>query len=107
MSLKRQVVQAPLSGERPRGLALRHDLSRNLIRTWIAGHEPGVLDKDVQTVDRLRECKARIAALQRLDGRQALEIEFLKGGCGAPPPGSVTTSVVAGPPISRSAEEAP
>lgn len=107
VAFKRQVVQAYLSGETLRGLALRHDLSRNLIRIWIAKHEAGALDEDVQAADLLKEYEARIAALERLVGRQALEIEFLKGGLRhARPPRSVTTSIVAGPLVSRSAEDA-
>lgn len=107
VAFKRQVVQAYLAGETLRGLALRHDLSRNLIRIWIAKHEAGALDEDVQAADLLHEYEARIAMLERLVGRQALEIEFLKGGLQpARAQKSVTMSVVAGPPVSRSAEDA-
>jgi transposase len=107
VAFKRQVVEAYLSGETLRGLALRHDLSRNLIRIWIAKHEAGALDEDLQAADLLQDYEARIAALERLVGRQALEIEFLKGGLThAPRLRSAPTSVVAGPPLSRSAGDA-
>jgi len=36
-------------------------------------------DEEVEAADLLREYKAKIEALERLVGRQALEIEFLKG----------------------------
>jgi transposase len=37
------------------------------------------LDEDAQAADLLQEYEAKIAALERMVGRQALEIEFLKG----------------------------
>jgi hypothetical protein len=46
----------------------------------------------------LQEYEAKIAALERLVGRQALEIEFLKGASrNAPRRRSATTSVITGP----------
>ena len=45
--------------------------------------------------------EAQIAALERLVGRQALEIEFIKGALKtAARPRSATTSVIAGPVVS-------
>jgi transposase-like protein len=61
IDFKRQVEQDYLAGEPLHSLAKRHDLSRNLIRIWV------------------RKYEARIAALERLVGKQALELEFLKG----------------------------
>jgi transposase len=107
VAFKRQVAQEYLAGETLRGLATRHDISRNLIRVWVAKYEAGALDEDAQAADLLQEYEARIAALERLVGRQALEIEFLKGGLARRPrPGNVTASVIAGPPASRSAGDA-
>ena len=41
----------------------------------------------MQAADLLQEYEARIAALERLVGKQALELEFLKGALkSAPPP---------------------
>ena len=60
-------------------MAKRHDLSRNLIRIWVQKYEAGAFDEDVAAADLLQAYEARIAALERLVGRQALEIEFLKG----------------------------
>ena len=63
----------------------------------------------------MQEYEAKIAALERMVGRQALEIEFLKGALkNAARPRSVNTSVIAGPArrrmpangIGRSAEPA-
>ena len=44
------------------------------------------MDDDVQAADLIQECEAKIAALERLVGRQALEIELLKGGVEARTP---------------------
>lgn len=69
-------------------------------------YEAGALDDDVQAADLLQEYEAKIAALERMVGRQALEIEFLKGALkNAPRPRSGTTSVIAGPAVSPSRED--
>ena len=62
-----------LAGETLYGLAKQHDLSRNLIRIGIAKHEAGALDSDTAAADMLAEYDARIAALERLVGKLALE----------------------------------
>jgi transposase len=106
-AFKRQVAQEYLAGETLHGLAKRHDLSRNLIRVWVARYEAGGLDADVQAADLLQEYEAKIAALERMVGRQALEIEFLKGALNsAPRPRSATTSVMAGPVVCPSHKDA-
>jgi transposase len=101
IEFKRQVAQEYLSGETLHGLAKRHDVTRNLIRVWVRKYEEGVFDDDAQAADLIQEYEARIAALERLVGRQALELEFLKGALrNAPRPRSGTTSVIAGPVVS-------
>ena len=47
--------------------------------TSLGKFEAGALDDDVQAADLLQEYEAKIAALERMVGRQALEIELLKG----------------------------
>jgi len=79
IEFKRQVAQEFLAGETLHGLAKRHDISRNLIRVWVQKFEAGALDEDAAAADMIQEYEARIAALERLVGRQALELEFLKG----------------------------
>ncbi len=79
-AFKRQVAQEFVAGETLHGLSKRHDISRQLIRVWVGKYEAGALDDDVQAADLLQEYEAKIAALERMVGRQALEIEFLKGG---------------------------
>jgi transposase len=51
----------------------------NLIRIWVAKYEHGAFEDDVRAADLLQEYEAKIAALERMVGRQALEIEFLRG----------------------------
>ena len=53
------------------------------------------------------EYEAKIAALERMVGRQALEIEFLKGALNSVPrPRSASTSVFTGPTASPSPKDA-
>jgi transposase-like protein len=102
-AFKRQVAEEFLSGQTLHGLSQQHDISRQLIRIWVSKFEAGALDDDVQAADLMQEYEAKIAALERLVGRQALEIELLKGALKhAPRPKSATTSVVIGPAASPS-----
>ncbi|HVP13811.1 MAG TPA: transposase [Phycisphaerae bacterium] len=98
VEFKRQIAQEFLGGETLHGLAKRHDISRNLIRVWVEKYEAGVFDEDAQAADLIQTYEARIAALERLVGKQALELEFLKGALrSAPRPRNGTTSAVIGP----------
>ncbi len=45
-------------------------------------YEAGAFDEDAEAADTFREYEARIAALERLVGKQARELEFLKGVSG-------------------------
>jgi transposase-like protein len=107
IEFKRQVAQEYIAGEPLHGLAKRHDVSRNLIRIWVGKYEAGAFDDDAMAADLVQEQEARIAALERLVGRQALELEFLKKEMrsarltrGAP------TSVITGPLASPSRKDA-
>jgi len=107
VEFKRQVAQEFLGGETLHGLAKQHDISRNLIRVWVEKYEAGVFDEDAQAADLLQSYEARIAALEHLVGRQALELEFLKGALrSAPRPKSATTSAIVGPTASPSRGDA-
>jgi transposase len=98
IEFKRQVAQEFLGGETLHGLAKRHDLSRNLIRVWVERYQAGAFDEDAAAADLVQQYEARIAALERLVGKQALELEFLKGALrDAPRRRSAPTSVIAGP----------
>ena len=107
IEFKRQVAQEFIAGETLHALAKRHDVSRNLIRVWVRKLETGAFDEDAEAADLLQEYEAKIAALERMVGRQALEIEFLKGALrNAPRPRSATTSVITGPTASASPKDA-
>ena len=107
IEFKRQVAQDYLAGETLHSLARRHDLSRNLIRIWIQKFEDGAFNDEAAAADTIEAYEARIAALERLVGRQALEIEFLTGALKhGPRPRSATTSVVTGPAASLSQKDA-
>src|SRR5213076_1877708 len=98
IEFKRQVAQEFIAGESLYALSKRHDISRQLVRVWVQKYEAGALDEDAQAADLLQEYEAKIAALERMVGRQALEIEFLKGASRSTlRPRSATTSVIAGP----------
>jgi transposase len=98
IEFKRQIAQEFIAGETLHALAKRHDLSRNLIRIWVKKLEAGAFDEDARAADLLQDYEAKIAALERMVGRQALEIEFLKGALkNAPRTRSASTSVITGP----------
>src|ERR1700730_5646792 len=106
IDFKRQIAQEFLAGETLHGLAKRHDISRNLIRIWVNKLETGAFDEDARAADLLQEYEAQIAALERMVGRQALEIEFLKGALkSVPRPRSASTSVFTGPTASPSPKD--
>ena len=107
IAFKRQVAQEFMAGETLHGLAKHHDLSRNLIRIWVQKYEAGAFDDDATAADMIQEYEARIAALERLVGKQALELEFLKGALkSAPRPKSGPISVITGPLVSPPPKDA-
>ena len=98
IAFKRQVAQEFIAGETLHALAKRHDLSRSLVRIWVQKYEVGAFHEDATAADLLQEYEARIASLERLVGKQALELEFLKGALkNAARPKSGPTSVITGP----------
>jgi hypothetical protein len=73
----------------------------------VAKYEAGAFDEDAREAELLQGYEARIAALERLVGRQALELEFLKGASrSARSPRGGPTSVIAGPVASPSPKDA-
>jgi transposase len=79
IAFKRQVAEEYLAGETLHGLAKTHDVTRNLIRIWVAKYEAGEFEEDVVAADRLQEYEAKIAALERMVGRLTMELDFLRG----------------------------
>ena len=101
VAFKRQVAGEFIAGETLHGLSKRHDISRQLIQIWVGKFESAALDDDVQAFDLIQEYEAKIAALERMVGRQALELELLKGALKhAPRQRGANTSVVTGLPAS-------
>lgn len=101
IAFKRQVAGEFIAGETLHALSKRHDVSRQLIRIWVSKFESGAFDEDVQAADMIQEYEAKIAALERMVGRQALELELLKGALkDALRRRSAITSVVTGPAVS-------
>jgi transposase len=74
-AFKRRVAQEFIEGETSR----RRDVLRQLIRIWAGKFEAGALDDDVQAADLIQEYEAKVIALERMVGRQAVEIELLRG----------------------------
>jgi transposase len=78
IEFKKQVVQEYLGGEPLHRLGKRHQISRNLIRIWIAKYEAGEFDDDETAAAMLAEYEARIALLERKVGQLTLENDLLK-----------------------------
>ena len=72
IEFRRQVAQEFIACEPLHGPAKRHGVSRNLIRIWVRKYEAGGFDDDARAADLIRGYEARIAALGRLVGKQAL-----------------------------------
>jgi transposase-like protein len=53
LAFKKQIVQEYAAGAALNGLARQHDLSRNLISTWVAESEAGGFDPDLEAANRL------------------------------------------------------
>ena len=105
LSFKKQIVQEYAAGATLNGLAREHDLSRNLIRIWVA--KSRAASSILTSKPHPAGYEAKIVALERMVGRQALEIEFLKGALQQGRlPRSAPMSVIAGPVVSRSLKDA-
>ena len=107
IEFKRQVAQEFIAGATLHGLAKRHDIVRNLTRIWVQKYEAGAFDEDATAADMIQEYEARIAGLERLVGRQALEFDFLKGAArNAARPRTGPTSEITGPAACLSPKDA-
>ena len=108
IEFKRQIAQDFIAGE---NASCSRQATRHLAQPHpnLGGRkfEAGAFDDDAQAADLLQDYEAKIAALERMVGRQALEIEFLKGALkNAPRPRSASTSVITGPVVSPSPKDA-
>ena len=107
IAFKRQVAQEFLSGEVSLyGLAKRHDICRNRIRIWVEKYERGEFDDEIEAANLLEQYEARIAALERMVGRLALENDLLKKASHASlPKKDAGPSVIIGPRVSPSLKD--
>lgn len=97
IAFKLPVAGEFIAGDTLHALAKRHDVSRQLIQVWVGKFEAGAFDEDAQAAYLIQEYEAKIAALERMVARQALELELPEGALKhAPRPRSVNTSVVTG-----------
>lgn len=98
IDFKKEVVAEYLGGETLHRVARRHRIQPSLLRIWVEKAEAGEFDSEAASAEVLSACERKIGALERLVGRQALEIEFLKGALRArPSPKSAPISVISGP----------
>ena len=81
----------------------RHDVSRDLIRGWVEKYERGDFGGEHEAADVLERREARIAPLERLVVRLALENGMLKGASRlGRAPNASEPSVISGPADSAS-----
>ena len=59
LEFKRQIAMEYIGGESLHGLAKRHDISRNLIRMWIAKYEAGEFGDDAKVPSFFRSTRRR------------------------------------------------
>ena len=99
VEFKRRLVEEHFgSGVGLSELARRHDISRELLRTWARKYEAGELTGgEPPEVDR-RAYEAKIAGLERKVGQLTMELDLLKRGLrSARRARDASSSVVSGP----------
>ena len=79
-------------------LARRHDIARELLRTWARKYEAGELTGDGPARPDRRADESKIAALERKVWQLTMELDLLKRGLRSARRGSgASPSVVSGP----------
>ena len=96
---KRQVVEEhPVGGTSLNQLPRRHDISRELLRTWVKKYEAGEFASGGSPRADRRAYEAKIAALERKVGQLTMELDLLKKGLtSARRARGASSSVVSGP----------
>lgn len=80
-AFKLELVRKFLDGRNSMAaLARMHDISRSLLRIWVAQHARGELTLDVQRAESSRDTRAHVAALERKVGQLTMELDALKKG---------------------------
>lgn len=80
IEFERYVALEFLGGEALLRLSKRHDISRNLIRLWVAKYEADEFDEQIEAADLLREYQVKIVALERLGRPLGARDRVPKGG---------------------------
>jgi transposase len=107
IDFKKELVAQYLGGETLHRVARRHGIDAGLLRIWVEKAEAGEFDSEIASAELVSAYERKIAALERLVGRQAVEIEYLKGAVRArPSPRGAPTSVISGPAASPSSRGA-
>jgi transposase len=98
VEFKRQVAEEHLGGVSLNELARRHDISRELLRTWVKKYEAGEFAGDGPVRPDRRAYEAKIAGLERKVGQLTMELDLLKKGLrSARRASGARSSVVSGP----------
>jgi transposase len=105
IEFKRQVAEEHLvGGTSLNQLARRHDISRELLRTWVKKHEAGEFASGGSPRADRRAYEAKIAGLERKVGQLTMELDLLKKGLrSARRASGASSSVVSGPESAASA----
>jgi transposase len=81
IEFKRQVAEEHLGGGASLNqLVRRHEISRELLRTWVKKYEAGEFASDGPTRPDRRAYEAKIAGLERKVGQLTMELDLLKKG---------------------------
>lgn len=103
VNVKHQVAPEFPAGETLHGLAERHDISCNLIRVRVDEYEADAFAADARAAGPMQAYEVPLAALERLVGKPALELEHLNGAQRHwPRPPSAFMSAITGPAASPS-----
>ena len=99
VEFKRRLVEEHLGeGTSLNRLARRHDISRELLRSWVKKYEAGEFAGDGLARPDRRAYEAKVAGLERRVGQLTMELDLLKKGLtSARRAGGGTSSVASGP----------
>jgi transposase-like protein len=108
VDFKLQLITDYLAGEGSlKGIANRHGVNHSTLLYWLKKHQRGELTDDDHLNDQVREYEAQIAALERKVGQLTMELDALKKGLRViPVTPNGPLSLISGPAVSRSSEDA-
>ena len=80
IDFKKELVAQYLGGETLHRVARRHGIDAGLLRIWVEKAEAGEFDSEIASAELVSAYERKIAALERLVGHLALEIELSQRG---------------------------